>query len=123
MLYGSYPYAIGYHPGIRLRILLNAAAWTALLTALAQSVLDRTIHVLTSIGTHTLPIYLLHGFAVKVAAKFAPTVTVPAAVVCSVAVIALFGNSFTAGLFNRLFSGKKPGDTNHPLAFRRYPYQ
>lgn len=106
MLYGSYPYSIGYHPGIRLQAMGIAAAWISFFVVLSHTVLNRSIPILSYIGAHTLPIYLLHGFTVKCVGKFLPALTIPAALLYSAISIALLGNPVTVRLFSRMMHTK-----------------
>lgn len=108
MLYGSYSYEIGYHPGIRLQATGIALVWISLFIALANTVLNRLIPVITAIGRHTLIIYLLHGFAVKLIGKFLPpiggTIALLTALLCTIATILLLGNPITVKWFHSIFS-------------------
>ena len=62
-LYHSYSYAAGgYGPGVRGLILLAGAAWTVVLLRWAP---DRPLPFFTRLGRYTLPVFLLHGFCVK----------------------------------------------------------
>lgn len=107
MLYGSYSYAIGYHPGIRLQAMGIATAWIVFLAALSNTILVRPAPILSYIGSHTLPIYLLHGFVVKCIGKYSPSITIPTALLYSAISVALFGNPITSRLFYRLLPCKK----------------
>lgn len=107
MLYGSYSYAIGYHPGIRLQAMGIATAWIVFLAALSNTILVRPAPILSYIGSHTLPIYLLHGFVVKCIGKYSPSITIPTALLYSAISVALFGNPITSRLFYRLRPCKK----------------
>lgn len=92
MLYGSYSYAIGYNPGIRLGILAVASVWSSILAALAMTVLNRPVPILSHLGKNTLPVYLLHGFIVRFIGNNIPGLTFPAAVFISITVVLLLGN-------------------------------
>lgn len=65
MLYGSYSYRTGYGPLTRLQMLVIAFVWIHFLFSLTFLVPKLRIPFLEWIGQHTLPIYLLHGFVVK----------------------------------------------------------
>lgn len=107
ILYGSYPYAIGYSAGIRLQAMTIAAVWIYLLLSLGQTVLNKPIPLLSYLGAHTLPVYLLHGFAVKYIASILPDFSFHAALISSAAVIALTGNPVVGAVFNRCLHIKK----------------
>lgn len=70
MLYGSYAYGSSYGPMIRLAVLLTAALWIMALLGLFLTRLDRELPLISSLGRNTLPIYLLHGFAVRLIGKY-----------------------------------------------------
>lgn len=107
MLYGSYSYAIGYHPGIRLLAMGIAAGWIALFSILADSILNRVIPVLTYIGKNTLPIYLFHGFIVKYIGTYFPPIPLHAAFICSAAAITILGNPAAVQLFKQILPASK----------------
>lgn len=65
MLYGSYSYRTGYGLLNRLQMLAIACAWIHFLFSIAFLFPKLRIPFLEQIGQHTLPIYLLHGFVVK----------------------------------------------------------
>ena len=71
MLYGASAYHPGYGPVLRGMLYLPGTAWSLffLLTALRWS---RRVPLLSAIGSNTLPVYLLHGFAVKLVRRFMP---------------------------------------------------
>ena len=107
ILYGSYPYNIGYSAGIRLQAMLIAVVWICLLISLAQTELNKPIPLLSYIGTHTLPIYLLHGLAVKYISALRPSFTFTTALLCSAAIIAVTGNPCSVALFDIFLHTKK----------------
>lgn len=102
MLYGSYSYAIGYHPGIRLVAMGTASVWIIFFLILSNTILNHHIPILSQLGAHTLPIYLFHGFIVKLIGKYRVILTIPTALICTVIVIVLLGNPFTYKLFRRI---------------------
>ena len=107
MLYGSYSYSIGYNAGIRLQSMIIAAVWIFLLLSLAQTALNKPIPILSYLGAHTLPVYLLHGFAVKYISHIYPSIPIITATICTAVVIALTGNPVTVSIFNRCLNIKK----------------
>lgn len=102
MLYGTYSYAIGYHPGIRLQIIFIALGWISLLTVLANTLLFQRIPILTHLGQNTLPVYLLHGFIVKWVAQQHFSVPFPAALFWTAGTITLLANPIICKLFSTL---------------------
>lgn len=72
MQYGAYPYSLGYHAGIRLFLLVLADLWIGAFMAFFVSKLNVQIPVVSYLGRNTLPVFLLHGFAVKLISRFAP---------------------------------------------------
>lgn len=70
MLYGSYAYGNSYGPMIRLTVLLTAMLWITALLGLFLTQLDRKLPLVSSVGRNTLPVYLLHGFAVRLIGKY-----------------------------------------------------
>lgn len=71
MLYGSFAYFSGYGPILRGLLYLPGTAWCLTLMTLARK-WDTNVPVITAIGSNTLPLYLFHGFVVKLIAHFAP---------------------------------------------------
>ena len=68
MLYGSYSYKIGYNAALRLLFMIIGGIWTFFLLAIVTFPGNRKIPVLSFVGKHTMPIYLLHGFLIKLIA-------------------------------------------------------
>ena len=87
--------------------MIIATLWILLILALPQTVLNKPIPLLSYLGAHTLPIYLLHGFIVKHISSILPEISLPAAIFCSVAVIALTGNPVAVAIFNHFLHMKK----------------
>ncbi len=68
VLYGSYSYeAMNYGPGIKLLLAVFAFSWIVLLL---HAIPNRKIIGISVIGKNTLPVYVLHGFLVKLADKY-----------------------------------------------------
>lgn len=73
LLYGSYSYSAAKAAlWMRAAQMGIALAWLVLLCVLSKLVLDWKIPLITHIGQNTLPVFLLHGFAVKAIGKFHP---------------------------------------------------
>lgn len=103
MLYGSYSYAIGYDPLIRLVIFIVGLVWIAALLAFSLTLLDRKLPLISTIGQNTLPIFLLHGFAVKAVGKYGLLYdSAILLIIYTLAILLLFGNPW----LGKLFSGK-----------------
>ncbi len=68
MMYGSYSYAIGYNLWVRLELFAIATVWIAVLLVVFLVWLNRKLLLVSFVGRHTLPIYLLHGFLIKLIA-------------------------------------------------------
>ena len=107
MLYGAYNYAaLGYGVVEKLLFFLTACAWIALLLQLPLP--DRPLPLLTDIGQNTLPVYLLHGFVVRLVGQYC-RLSLPAwgcfltALGLSALLLCLLGNRFVGGVFRRCF--------------------
>lgn len=91
MLYGSYSYqAAGYGMKLRLAILAMAGVW---IWALWSWTPDRPIPLFTAAGGHTLPVFLLHGFLMRLAGKYGlfSAFSLPGAVLlCALLALGLF---------------------------------
>jgi len=69
MFYGSYSYAAEhYGPDVRLTIMLMAAVFIVLLVC---AIPNRRIPYLTALGRRTYPVYLFHGFILRLHKKIA----------------------------------------------------
>lgn len=108
-LYHSLSYARGhYSVWIRVLFLLNAGVWTFGILLFLPS---QKIPFLTALGTHTIAVYLLHGFFIKAAKanglfygggyEIFVYGLLPSLFLCL-----LLGNSTTERLFHFLFSAK-----------------
>ena len=95
MLYGSFPYEQAHFgPEDRLMMMLFAFGW---ILALLTLVPNRHIPGISTAGGGTLPIYLLHGFLVRLMAKyhvfcFSRPVNLLFALAVSIAIVATLGN-------------------------------
>ena len=104
LLYGSAPYAdIGCSAWLRVWVFLLAFSWLCLLFVGIRPLLRRNLFLITMIGQNTWPIFLAHGFAVKIAPIwFEDLLQTPAGVLlytCGILIIA--GNP----LFRRIVDG------------------
>jgi len=110
VLYGSYPYAtLGYDAALRGVLMLPALFWIGLLLCLFTGPLNRKIFAVSALGRNTLPVFLLHGFAVRlVAYKFPWLMGSPWAILwIGAGILLLLGNIFVGELFRLLFDGRK----------------
>jgi len=104
VLYGSYSYEkAGHNPLIKALLLVCGFVW---IVFLLSAIPDRKLPFVSLLGQNTLPIFLLHGFAVKLAKKYELFVFSQAgnlllAIVISFVLILLLGNPCIAGLFGK----------------------
>lgn len=109
VLYGEQPYHVAdYDPGIKLLILGTAICWILLLVLLVPG---KRLPVITVLGQHTMPVYLLHGFVIMLAEKyfvfpFGEAGNLLLTAVFSLALMALLGNPWAASAFDRIFTGR-----------------
>ena len=105
-LYGSYPYAtLQYHAGIRLFLGLMALLWILFFLYVIKPLVNVHISLLTELGKHTLPVFLLHGFAVKyIGFRHPQWLESPIAFIGIVAaIVLLLGNPVVGTAFRWLF--------------------
>lgn len=108
MLYGSVPYAqAGFGPVIRLIITLSAFGWILMLLVTTP---NRSIPGITVVGRGTLPIFLLHGFLVRLLARWQVfSLPLPGnlllALLLTAAVLALLGNRAVQKPMHRVLTG------------------
>lgn len=69
MMYGSKAYSDEFGLVEKLQITLVALLWIAFILMVFQRFVNYRIPIVSSIGKNTLPIFLLHGFAVKMVGK------------------------------------------------------
>lgn len=107
MMYGVHPYEkLGYGANIRAVIMLIALSWIAFLLLAVFPLLNRRIPVLSAYGKNTLPIFLLHGFLVRLMGKMElPIPSLWAALLLAVLIVLLLGSPGTARLFRFGFTG------------------
>lgn len=109
VLYGEQPYRVAdYGPMIKLLLMLTAMSWIAFLLLCVP---DKKIPILSYFGKHTLPVYLLHGFVVMLAEKYfafsgGELENLLLTAVFSFLMMIVFGNSYAAALFEKIFTGK-----------------
>lgn len=111
MLYGSYSYdAAEYDVLIRMLIFVMAGLWILI----AMSVMpNRKIPFLSAMGRYTMPVFLLHGFVVKLIGRYyvenGEKLPFLEALFLSILVVILFGNKFVGNLFGKIFTGRWSG--------------
>lgn len=96
LLYGSYPYASCkgalWMRGVASLIALSAIGF---LCVAANAYLNRKLSLITYIGQNTWPIFLLHGFVVKLIPKYPELVSAPwRALLLTCGILLLAGNKF-----------------------------
>lgn len=108
-LYRVGSYALGGSgPALRTALMLTAAMWLVLLFSAAPS---RRLPVLSSLGANTMPVYLLHGFAVlyirsKGIFKFGQPVNIVLAAALAVLMLLLFGNPYMGRAFRFILNAE-----------------
>ncbi|WP_077609319.1 acyltransferase family protein [Clostridium sp. Marseille-P2415] len=108
-LYHSTSYALGgYSIRIRGLLLLNAGIWTSWLLFYLPG---RRIPIVSALGRHTMAVYLLHGFFLKLAKangllSGSQAVNLTASFLLSLLLCLLLGNPMTERLFHFLFSAE-----------------
>ena len=108
VLYCSYSYdAAGYTPAVRMAVILIAFCW---LLFLWRAVPEKKICIISSLGANTLPIYLLHGFAVYMIRttnlfSYSEVQNLLLAACISILMMLLFGNRLTAAPFRCACTG------------------
>lgn len=108
MLYGSYSYdAAEYNVFIRILIFVMAALWILIAISIIP---DRKIPILSAMGRYTMPIFLLHGFVVKLTGRYfvetRQKLSFLPAVFFSILVVLMFGNKFVCIIFDNIFTGR-----------------
>lgn len=109
ILYGAHPYAaLDYGPLERGVAGVTALAWIGFGCLVLLPLVGRKLPLLTALGQNTMPVYLLHGFAVRWIQKCCPDLlATPVSVLAVLALIlAAFGNPWVGRLFRRIFYGK-----------------
>lgn len=108
MLYGSYSYeAAGYNVQIKLLLYVFAGVWIMLCMMLMP---DKKIPVLSTIGCYTMPVFLLHGFVVKLTGMHYDSIgeKLPfvSALALSLFIVTVLGNRFADKIFYMVFTGE-----------------
>lgn len=109
LLYGSKAYATcGSHAVARFATLVAAAAWIEMLDI---TVPDIPVTLVSKFGTDTMPIYLLHGFVIKLlnryaVFRFSQGVNILLSCLIAIAVIFTFGNTVFVRMYNKVFGYK-----------------
>lgn len=108
VLYGSYSYAKEAYSWME-RILLHTIAF-AWIGVLFLTVPGRKLPVLSQIGGNTLPVYLLHGFLIRLIRKwkvfqFSEGENLWLALGIAAGLVLLFGNPVSAWLCKWIFTG------------------
>lgn len=104
MLYGSCSYELAhYNIWIKLLIDMIAFIWIAILLVLVP---NKKVPLFSQIGRYTMPVFLFHGFVVKLVERYVEErgmdLTVHGALLISVILLLLLGNRHV----NKLFSCK-----------------
>ena len=108
--YGARSYeALGIYWWQRALILLTGLAATVALFALSRLLLNRKLPLVTRWGQNTLPIFLLHGFAVRALARFLPACAEKLwqIVLLSLVLVLALGNPLLGRAFRQLFSPRR----------------
>ena len=109
VLYASCSYEkASYTFLIKLFLMLIGFVWISFLLFIVP---NKKVPLLSALGQHTLPVFLLHGFLVKLAGKYkifrySESENLILALIFSVAIICIFGNPWSAKWFQRIFTGK-----------------
>ncbi len=102
VLYGSYSYeAMNYGPGIKLLLAAFAFFWIILLLHVIP---NKKIMGISIIGKNTLPVYVLHGFLVKLADKYdlfmySEFNNLLLALILTIGILIFLGNKYVAFFF------------------------
>lgn len=110
MLYSSYSYAQqDYSLLIRAALMVIALLWILFLFGGLSAILRRKLPLLTALGQNTLPVFLLHGFAVRAVPVYAPELLeTPLRVLAVTAgILLLLGNPLVGRIFRFLFQPRR----------------
>ncbi len=106
MLYGSFSYQeLGYTAITRGLFMVIALGWIVILMEMFRRYFNWKIPLLTTIGKNTWPVFLLHGFIVKLLRRFAPTLCHNIYIVLglTIAIVLLLANPLLGRGFRFLF--------------------
>lgn len=112
MMYGSYSYAAAWYTAkIRIKLLGIGMTWVAFFLFALVPLLNHKLPLVSMIGRHTLPIFLLHGFFMRYAGAtglFTQTAQgdLSELVLYALVLLLVLGNGLVAKIFPYLFSGK-----------------
>lgn len=106
MLYDSYSYeAADYSAGIKAMLMIIAFAWVIVWLWIAP---QKYIPIFSEIGRYTMPVFLLHGFPVKMFGKLvstgAITLDIGDALLITLCLIFILGNKYSNEVFCNLFT-------------------
>lgn len=111
VLYRLYSYRCAFYDiGIKSIVTIFATVWIAFLIIVVLPLLNRKIPLMSAIGRNSLPIYLLHGFLIRLLEKHNvlsdgriwPLLVI---IIGTPLILILCGNSITARIFNFVFTG------------------
>lgn len=111
VLYRLYSYRCAFYDiGIKSIVTIFATVWIAFLIIVVLPLLNRKIPLMSAIGRNSLPIYLLHGFLIRLLEKHNvlsdgriwPLLVI---IIGTPLILILCGNSITARVFNFVFTG------------------
>jgi len=111
VLYGAHPYEhLNYGPPERIFAGVAAFCWIGFGCFVLLPLLRWRLPMLTALGQNTLPVYLLHGFAVRYIQRCQPGMLATPGMVLlvTVLILAVLGNPLMGRLFRGIFSwGRK----------------
>lgn len=111
ILYGSGSYeALSYTPFMKLILLIFGFSWIALLM-ITVSPPPKKLFAISTFGKNTFPIFLMHGFIIKLVGKYglfkySLKQNLILAAMLSFMIVTAFGNIWTNRLFNNIFTEK-----------------
>jgi len=109
-LYGSYPYSSVnfYNKALKLKLMLIAWIWIGVIFYSLK--FNHKIHIITRIGSNTMPIFLFHGFIVRYMRHIhyftKNNYTWPVILLITIIIVYSFGNIIFEYVFNYIFKGK-----------------
>lgn len=112
MMYGSYSYAAEWYTAeSRLKLLGIGMVWISFFLFVLVPLLNYKLPLISMIGKHTLPVFLLHGFFMRYAGAvglFTQNAQgdLLQLVLYTLAILFVLGNGIVAKIFPYIFSGK-----------------